>query len=118
MADGLLGQASDDTHRLVHAGAVHAATWTLRAVLAEAAREIDDDPLDQAGQAIVRALTVRHIVERTATTIIDRCGRALGPAALALDPAHAGRVADLSLYLRQHHSERDLALIGRHVLPS
>ena len=44
VADGLLGRPSDDTHRLVHAGAVHAATWTLRAVLAEAAREIDDDP--------------------------------------------------------------------------
>lgn len=117
VADAVLGRPSDDTHRLVHAGAVHAATWTLRAVLAEAAREIDDDPDDRAGAGMVRALTVRHVVERAATTIIDRCGRALGASALAMDSAHARRVADLSLYLRQHHSEHDLALIGQHVLP-
>ena len=117
VADAVLERPSDDTHRLVHAGAVYAATWTMRAALVEAAREIDDDPADRAGARMVRALTVRHVVERIATSIIDLCGRALGASALATDAAHAQRVSDLSLYLRQHHSEHDLALIGEHVLP-
>jgi hypothetical protein len=39
-------------------------------------------------------------------------GRALGPAPLATDREHAQRVADLTVYLRQHHAERDLARLG------
>ena len=32
---------------------------------------------------------------------------------LTVDEAHARRVADLRVYLRQHHAERDLARLGR-----
>jgi len=32
---------------------------------------------------------------------------------LALDERHARRVADLQLYVRQHHAERDDASLGR-----
>ncbi|MCY7289624.1 MAG: acyl-CoA dehydrogenase, partial [Cryobacterium sp.] len=35
------------------------------------------------------------------------------PAPLAFDARHAGRVADLQLYARQHHAERDDAALGR-----
>ena len=35
-----------------------------------------------------------------------------------MDPVHAARVADLTLYLRQHHAERDLAALGRLVTPA
>jgi len=45
-----------------------------------------------------------------------RAGRALGPAPLALDAAHAKRVADLSLYVRQYHSERDQESLGHALL--
>ncbi|KZX22513.1 hypothetical protein ACH61_00279 [Rathayibacter tanaceti] len=47
-----------------------------------------------------------------------RAGRALGPAPLALDAEHSKRVADLTLYVRQHHAERDDAALGRAVLAS
>jgi hypothetical protein len=43
-------------------------------------------------------------------------GHALGPAPLAFDEDHARRVADLELYLRQHHAERDLARLGEATL--
>ncbi len=43
-------------------------------------------------------------------------GTRLGPAPLALDDAHARRVADLTVYLRQHHAERDSAALGRALL--
>lgn len=45
-----------------------------------------------------------------------RVGHALGPAPLAFDEDHARRVADLELYVRQHHAERDLAQLGSAVL--
>jgi hypothetical protein len=34
-----------------------------------------------------------------------------------MDAAHAARVSDLTLYVRQHHAERDLAALGRLVAP-
>jgi hypothetical protein len=39
-------------------------------------------------------------------------GRSLGAGPLAHDGPHAQRVADLSVYVRQHHGERDLAALG------
>jgi alkylation response protein AidB-like acyl-CoA dehydrogenase len=116
VADPLLGQRTTDPHRLVHAGVVHAAGWTMRAALRTAAAEIDADPSDRAGMGMIRALTVRHVIERAATEIIDRCGRALGPAPLATDADHAQRVADLTLYIRQHHAEHDLETVGRWIV--
>ena len=120
-AEGLAENLVRATHAhdpvaLTHVGAVHAASWNLRATLKVAATEIDDDPGDQHRTGLVRALTVRHLVERTIVGLIDRCGRALGASPLALDAGHARRVADLSLYIRQHHADHDLALIGREVL--
>ena len=44
---------------------------------------------------------------------MDRVGRALGPGPLAHDAGHAALVADLTVYIRQHHGERDLERIGR-----
>ena len=38
--------------------------------------------------------------------------RALGAGPLCHDEAHSRAVADLTVYLRQHHAERDLAQLG------
>ena len=43
---------------------------------------------------------------------MTRVGRALGAGPLGHDEAHGRRVADLTVYLRQHHAERDLAQLG------
>ena len=43
---------------------------------------------------------------------MSRVGRALGAGPLGHDEAHGRRVADLTVYLRQHHAERDLAQLG------
>ena len=55
---------------------------------------------------------MRATVARACEETLARAGHALGPAPLALDAAHAKRVADLQLYVRQHHAERDLASLG------
>ncbi|MGZ4613937.1 MAG: acyl-CoA dehydrogenase [Actinomycetes bacterium] len=105
-------------HALAHAGAVDALLAAAEALLERAAAAIDDDPQDVRGAGGVTASRVRAVVERAATETIERVGRALGPAPLALDAEHSKRVADLELYLRQSHAERDLEELGRQVLES
>jgi hypothetical protein len=53
------------------------------------------------------------VVEHAVDEAITRTGRALGPKPLAMDAEHAQRVADLTMYVRQSHAERDLAALGR-----
>jgi alkylation response protein AidB-like acyl-CoA dehydrogenase len=99
-------------HALAHLGAVHIALHTARTALDAAAAEIDADPADQENGGRLRALRVRALVEATATEVMHRVGRALGAGPLSHDEAHSRRVADLTVYLRQHHAERDLAELG------
>jgi hypothetical protein len=99
-------------HALAHLGAVDIALRTAKLALDTAAGEIDADPDDRRGGGALRALRVRALVEATATEVMLRVGRALGAGPLGHDEAHSRRVADLTVYLRQHHSERDLAAIG------
>ena len=115
VADPLYDKAasSEDPYVLAHLGAVDAALAAARNALAVAAAEVDADPFDENAEAMQRALRVRAIVERAATETLDRVGRALGAAPLCMDAAHAARVADLTVYLRQSHAEKDLAELGR-----
>ena len=99
-------------HALAHLGAVDIALYTARSALDEAAAGIDADPADRDGGGRLRALRVRALVEAAATEIMHRVGRALGAGPLSHDEAHSRRVADLTVYLRQHHAERDLAELG------
>jgi alkylation response protein AidB-like acyl-CoA dehydrogenase len=99
-------------HALAHLGAVDIALRTARSALDAAAAEIDADPDDLEGGGWLRALRVRSLVESVATEVMDRVGRALGAGPLSHDEAHSRRVADLTVYLRQHHAERDLAELG------
>ncbi|MFE7421817.1 acyl-CoA dehydrogenase [Rhodococcus sp. NPDC057529] len=101
-----------DGHQLAHLGAIDVATSAVRWSLAQAAAEVDAAPTD-CRAATLRAFRIRALVERTATEVIDRVGRALGATPLATDAAHAGTVADLFVYIRQSHAERDLETLGR-----
>jgi alkylation response protein AidB-like acyl-CoA dehydrogenase len=100
-----------DPHARAQLGALEAADWGLRAVLEQAAREIDSDPTDTSHTARRRALMARHLIERLCTDVLDRFGRATGPQLLAFDAEVAQRHAELSLYIRQCHAERDLESI-------
>jgi hypothetical protein len=99
-------------HALAHLGAVDIALRAAGAALDEAADEIDADPADGKDAGWIRALRVRALVEAAATQVMGHVGRALGAGPLCHDAAHARRVADLTVYLRQHHAERDLAALG------
>ncbi|GAA4602766.1 acyl-CoA dehydrogenase [Actinoallomurus liliacearum] len=110
VARALLGARGP--HALAHLGAVDLALTAARDALERAAADIDADPLDRKGQAAARALRVRSLVAEVAADVLDRTGRALGAGPLCHDEAHARRVADLTVYIRQHHAERDLAALG------
>jgi len=99
-------------HALAHLGAVDLGLRTARAALGRAAAEIDADPADLHGAGPLRALRVRALTEAVATDVMRRTGRALGAGPLSHDEAHSRAVADLTVYLRQHHAERDLARLG------
>jgi alkylation response protein AidB-like acyl-CoA dehydrogenase len=99
-------------HALAHLGAVDVALDAARAALDRAAAEIDADPADLSNAGGGRALRVRALVESAATEVMGRVGRALGAGPLCHDEAHARMVADLTVYLRQHHAERNLAELG------
>ena len=64
------------------------------------------------------AARVRAVVHNAAETCLRTVGHALGPGPLTGDDVHARRVADLTVYLRQHHGERDLAALGSCLLPA
>ena len=108
VADTLLARAKGP-HALAHLGAVDVLLSSARAVLDEAAARIDAAPGADAQQLAVR---VRCTVESAAAQVIDRVGRALGAGPLGHDGAHARRVSDLTVYLRQSHAEADLAHLG------
>lgn len=101
-----------DPHALAHLGAVDAALGGARAALRAAAAAIDADPEGPPEAGERRAFAVRAIVDRTVADVLTRVARATGPAPLAADAEHAKRVADLTVYVRQNHAERDLARLG------
>jgi alkylation response protein AidB-like acyl-CoA dehydrogenase len=104
---------SADAYSLAHLGAVDAALAAGEAILGLTAAQIDSDPFDRAGIAQLLARRARTVVEHAVDEAITRTGRALGPGPLCQDGRHAQRVADLTIYVRQSHAERDLAELGR-----
>ena len=97
-----------------YAGEADAASWAARAVLTDAA--------GRAGRGVdapaVLAHRVRATVAETADRIASLAEQALGPAPLTTDEPFARRIADLRIYLRQHHGRRDLAGLGRKLVAS
>ena len=100
-----------DAHVLAARGAVDASLAAAEALLAAAAAGIDAAPGDVPA-ARLRALRVRAVAESTVHEVLDRVSRATGAGPLGTVAEHARRVADLSVYVRQHHGEHDLAALG------
>jgi alkylation response protein AidB-like acyl-CoA dehydrogenase len=99
----------------MHLGAVDVALFGADSVLTAAAAAVDAG-VAEGQDGVLLALRVRATVAGACEETLTRTGHALGPAPLARDERHARRVADLQLYLRQHHAERDQAALGRAVL--
>lgn len=101
-----------DAHAHAHLGAVDVALYGARTALASCAREIDHSPAASAELAVRR---VRAQVEHAAEQVIQHVGRALGATPFCRNAHFARLSADLPVYLRQSHAERDLAVLGQQV---
>jgi hypothetical protein len=94
-------------------GAVDVGLAGAAAVLRATAAQIDARPR---ADVQIAALRARLIVEAAATTVMTHAGRALGAAPLCRNERFARAMADLPVFLRQSHAERDLAALGERVL--
>ena len=102
-----IGQAAlGRVDRLLHA---------MAALLARAADDVDAGRLDH-GRGMVEADRIRGTVAQLCTEVMDVVGQATGPGPLTGSAAHARAVADLQVYLRQHHGHRDDARLGAALL--
>jgi len=104
--------ARPDAHGLAHLGAIDVALRSAAALLREAAQWIDAHPRADA-QAL--ALRTRLGVETAALEVLQRAARTLGPGPLCRDASLARRFADLPVFMRQSHAERDLQALGEHI---
>ncbi|BBG00952.1 MULTISPECIES: acyl-CoA dehydrogenase [Pseudonocardia] len=102
-----------DPHRLAGFGGMHAAVAGADALLRVTAECIDAAPDDPHAVAVA---TVRAAVERACRTVLDAAPECAGVGALAGSDGFAARLADLQVYLRQHHGDRDRAELGGLVL--
>lgn len=102
-------QSHHDAHAAAHLGAVDAALCTARESLREAAMWIDGNPRRSAEIPIRR---LRAQVEVVANRVTEHVGRALGATPFCRNAHFARLAADLPVFLRQSHAEKDLAALG------
>jgi len=110
---GALAQAMGarpDSHRLAQLGEVTVTLKGSAALMRETAAAIDRAP---DADAMLAALSARLSVDAAATSVLAAVGRALGPGPMCKDAAMARRFADLPVFIRQSHAERDLEAVGR-----
>lgn len=103
------GQMPPDPHRLAHLGQADVALSGAAALLRASAKTIDNAPGAYAGRLAMR---LRLAVEAAATDVLHHVTRALGAGPLCRDARFARLAADLPVFLRQSHAERDLAALG------
>jgi alkylation response protein AidB-like acyl-CoA dehydrogenase len=110
---GWLREHGADAHAHAHLGAMHVAVEATEALLERTATAIDAHP-DAGHQRAVG--TVRASAEHSARVVLDVAPRLFGATGLCRDQPVAQRLADLAVYIRQHHGERDLAALGEQLL--
>ncbi len=112
LADRAASWWRSDAHALAHRAAVDAQAWAVTELVAAAGRDADAHPTD-AARAHRTALRVRHLVDAAVADVLTRVRRGCGPAPFAFDAGIGRHAAELELYVRQCHAERDLEALGR-----
>ncbi|MNU33834.1 hypothetical protein D3C71_224010 [compost metagenome] len=103
------GQPHHDAHAAAHLGAVDAALCAASASLRETATWIDANPRRSAEIPVRR---LRAQVETTVNSVLEHVGRALGATPFCRNAHFARLGADLPVFIRQSHAEKDLAALG------
>jgi hypothetical protein len=102
-----------DPFRLAALGRVDVSLHSTAALLRHAAAWIDGNP---AADASAIAIRVRQAAAEAAALTLSEVGRVLGAAPFCRDGAFARRAADLPVFIRQSHGDRDFASLGERVL--
>jgi alkylation response protein AidB-like acyl-CoA dehydrogenase len=100
-------------HKLAHLGVIDTTLSATAALLRETSGYIDRSPHADAMAAAMRA---RLAAETAASLVVTRAGRALGAAPLCRDAHFAQLMADLPVFIRQSHAERDEASLAERVI--
>lgn len=107
---GTGGEARHTDFRMAACGKVDVELRSTAALLREVAAWIDDHPR---ADAQAQAMRARLAAERCARVVMDEVGRTLGAAPFCRDARFARMAADLPVFIRQSHAERDFAALGR-----
>jgi hypothetical protein len=112
--NSLLRNAKPDRatpHQRAHLGAMAVAITAADALLAQLAEAPGSPDLADMTAA-------RSAVELAVTEVMTRAPRVTGPNGLCRDGVIAHQIADLEVYVRQHHGEADYELVGTRLLES
>lgn len=109
----LAERGRQDEHQLAHVGAMYSVLRSAEALLGQTAGDIDANP---GADAMRLAQLCRASVEHAADEILERAPKVTGPALMCRDRRFPQQLADLQVYVRQHHAERDLAALGAQVM--
>jgi len=115
LARGVLNRLGCDTspHTWAAFGLLSSEIESISAVLNAATEATDLDPLDKSGLGKQRAFSVRHLVYQSVSRVIELAGEIGGTGGFTHDAEQSRRLADLPIYLRQHHPGRDSEALGR-----
>jgi len=111
-AAGSDGHSSQTAFKAVALGRVDTELRANAALLREAAQWIDAHPRRDASEV---ALRVRLRAESAAKAVLDIVGTALGASPFCRHARFARMAADLPVFIRQSHAERDFASLGERV---
>jgi len=112
---GSVGQTLQTSQLAFRGAALGRVDTELRAnaaLLREAAQWIDTHPRRDASEI---ALRVRLRAESAAKAVLEAVGAALGASPFCRDARFARMAADLPVFIRQSHGERDFAALGERV---
>lgn len=98
--------------RLAQLGEIDVALAACAALMRCTAHAIDRDP---GRDAMQDALRVRLAVDSAATAVLSTATRALGAGPLCKEQRFAQLAADLPVFLRQGHDQRDFAALGKQI---
>ena len=108
-----LRRFSPTAHQLRRLGLMDQQAWQARTVLDHVAALVDGDPeLPASGPVAAARTTVVDACEQ----VVVEAGRVVGPGGLSTDERLARTLADLTVYVRQHHVDATLEGRGRDLL--
>lgn len=111
-AVGPTASTASNPFRCAALGKVDLALQGTAALLRQAAHAMDDQPRRETSAL---ALRLRQSAEGTARLVLDEVSRALGATPLCQNRHFARAAADLPVFIRQSHAERDFAALGERV---